>query len=137
MLNGKPFVVAWRVTYWVLTVLFVSTAVLNLLRIRVGFFTNHAADLAVPAWLYITVRGLAGHRHRLAGSVGRSPESAAIIIFLASAGTEIAQKFWPHGMFPGRYDPWDIVCYGFGLALCCVLDCWSIKASPSPESLAA
>ena len=113
---------SWRVAYWLLTALFVLTAVLNLMHVHGGFLTNHAADLVVPAWMYVIVRGLAGHRHRLASVVGRSPEIAAIVLFLASTGTELSQRWWPHGIFPGRYDIWDIASYGGGLAICYVAD---------------
>ena len=46
----------WLVVYWALFVAFVGTAALNLLHVRGGFLTNHAADLVVPAWLYVAFR---------------------------------------------------------------------------------
>jgi hypothetical protein len=115
----------WRVAYYLLLAAFLGTAALNMLGIRGGFFTNHAADLFVPAWLYVASRGLhfPGGRHTFfQRSIGRTPEMAACSLFVASALTELSQVAWPNGMFAGRFDPLDIVAYGFGLAVSYMAD---------------
>src|SRR5262245_33307638 len=90
-----------------------------MLHVRGGFFTNYAADLTCPAWLYLVFRGLHGGPRGVFGStLGRTPESAALSLFAASTLTEMSQRYWPHGVFSGRFDPFDILAYGVGLALC-------------------
>jgi hypothetical protein len=118
---------------------FVLTAALNVLHIRAGFFTNYAADLVVPALLYVGSRGLAsptGTFTLLRRRVGATPERAALVWFLASASSEWSQRYWPHGLFPGRFDPWDIVAFGSGIAACYALDKWGsadVSANPEPR----
>ena len=97
------------------------SAVLNLMRVRGGFLTSHLSDVVVPAWLYVTSRGLAGARRKpfaIVAWTGQSPERAAIVLFLASAATEVSQRFWPHGPFRGRFDPLDVVAFAVGLIGC-------------------
>jgi hypothetical protein len=111
----------WRILYFVLLAGFTVATGLNLLDVRGGFLTNHLADLVVPAWLYVVSRGL--HSPRAAGTllrrtVGRTPELAAATLFTASALTEVSQRYWPHGLFPGRFDPLDVLAYALGLAAC-------------------
>jgi hypothetical protein len=108
-----------------LLVAFLGTAALNMLHVRGGFLTNHAADLVVPAWLYVASRGLHSPRGRetlLQRTIGRTPEIAALSLFTASTLTEVSQRYWPHGAFPGRFDPLDVLAYGCGLAACYVAD---------------
>ncbi len=110
---------AWVVVYWVLMGCFILTAALNLLHVRGGFLTNHLADLTLPALLYVLARELAPGK-KLAfrvftGWVGRTPERAALVLFLASTATEVSQWFWPWGPFAGRFDPIDVGAYGLGL----------------------
>ena len=112
----------WKLAYWFLMTAFVLTAALNLLHVRGGFLTSYLADLTVPALLYVLSRGLVPgkgiHPRVLMRIVGRTPESAATILFLASTATELSQIFWPRGFFAGRFDLLDIVSYGAGLAAC-------------------
>jgi hypothetical protein len=49
---------AWLVAYYGLFAGILVTGALNMLHVRGGFLTNHAADLVVPAWLYVASRGL-------------------------------------------------------------------------------
>ena len=115
----------WLVLYWVLLVAFLGTAALNMLHVRGGFLTDHAADLVVPAWLYVTARGLYSVHDRrtlLQRTLGRTPERAATSLFLASTATEISQLPWPRGIFSGRFDSLDIVAYAAGLAACYIAD---------------
>ena len=112
---------AWQVAFYLLFVAMIGAGVLNVLRIRGGFLTNHLADLTGPAWLYIASRGLHTRNPRrtlIRRTVGRSAESAAVSLFVASAATELSQLFWPHGVFPGRFDPLDLVAYATGLLVC-------------------
>jgi hypothetical protein len=96
-----------------------------MLHVHGGFLTNYLADLVVPAQLYVMTRGLAEREPRrtlVRRLLGGAPERVAGELFLASAATEVSQRYWPHGLFPGRFDPMDIVAYGIGLALCYVGD---------------
>lgn len=109
----------WKIAHRLLFGGFLLTAALNILHIRAGFLTNHAADLVVPAWLYVVARGLDGKARRVTlmqRTIGRSPEMAALALFVASTATEVSQRFWPHGLFAGRFDLLDILAYGAGLA---------------------
>ena len=109
----------WLVVYWTLMVSFLVSAALNLARVSGGFLTDYMADLTVPALLYVLARELApGKRLALPRAtqwLGRTPERAAIVLLLASVGTELSQAAWPRGVFAGRFDPWDIVAYAAGL----------------------
>jgi hypothetical protein len=134
--SPSPTHTAWRVAYAGLTALFILTALLNLARVRAGFLTSHAADLVVPAWMYVTARGLAGtpaFRNPVSRWLGRTPLRAASVLFLASTATELSQKVWPRGLFPGTYDPWDLVAYGTGLAACVAAEALSAKPQAAPE----
>ena len=121
----------WVVAYWTLFVVFLGTGILNMLHVRGGFLTNHTADLVAPAWLYVASRGLhSAHAPRtlVQRTLGRTPERAAIGLFLASTLTEICQFYWPRGVFSGRYDVLDILAYAVGLASCYIADKRSILA---------
>ena len=102
----------------------IAIALLNMMRVRAGFITNYVADIAVPAYLYIGVRGLHNPEYRtpLTKYIGRRPEITALVIIGGSIATEICQRFWPKGLFAGRYDPYDIVAYGVGVGICYVFD---------------
>jgi hypothetical protein len=115
----------WLVAYWTLFVAFLGTAALNMLHLRGGFLTNHAADLVVPAWLYVASRGLHSRNGRqtlMQRTLGQTPERAALVLFLASTLTEVSQFYWPRGLFAGRFDALDVLAYAVGLAICYVLD---------------
>lgn len=135
-----PFVAAppatrqrgWRAAYWVLWACLLLTAVLNLARVRGGFLTGHCADLTVPALLYVVARryppDLAGRPRLLVRRlVGTSPERAAALIFFASAATEISQRFWPHGLFRGTWDPLDLLAYSLSVLACYAADRRAIR----------
>ena len=118
--------VGWNIAYWTLFAAFALTAALNLLHVRAGFLTNYLADVSVPALLYVLSRErVPGKRlqpRRLSQALGRTPERAAVLLFLASSATELSQIWWPQGVFAGRFDPLDIAAYGSGLAVCYGLD---------------
>lgn len=117
----------WRIVYWTLFGAFLLAAGLNLLHKRAGFLTNHLADVVVPGWLYLNARGLNPDGRGstlLAATIGRSPELAALALFVASTLTEISQIYWPHGIFSGRFDPYDILSYGVGVATCYAAERW-------------
>ena len=98
----------WQIAHHLLFIAFLGTAALNMLRVRGGFLTNHAADLVVPACLYVACRGLhspRGWETLVQRTIGRTPEIAALRLFTASTLTEVSQRYWPHGIFAGRFDP--------------------------------
>ncbi len=86
-------------------------------EVQGGFATSHMADITGPAWLYVTTRGLGyPDRRTVVGRLfGATAERAVTVIFLASAATEVAQLYWPEGLFRGRFDPIDIACFAAGL----------------------
>jgi len=114
----------WRSVEWILFAIWLVDAALVMTRHHVGFFTNYAADITMPAWLYVIIRA----RHpssRIAPLrflASRPPGVIATLVFLASAATEVSQYFWPRGLFPGTFDPLDIVAYGAGVGLCFLAD---------------
>lgn len=123
----------WQVLSAVLLVFWIFCAVLEIGGHPTGFLTNHGADIAVPAWMYIIARSPDHPRRRtfLRRTLGRTPEFAAVALFVASTATEISQRYWPRGLFAGTYDPWDIVAFASGLAVCYVLD----RRTPPEEPL--
>lgn len=128
---------AWRRAYGALWLAFLLTAALNLLQIRAGLLTNHGADLVVPALLYVLTRrypvaSRTGSPLLVRRVFGSTPELAAACIFGGSVATELCQRFWPDGIFPGTYDPLDIVAYGVSVGLCYVADRWAIRRTGSP-----
>lgn len=111
----------WRVAYYFLFIGFLGTAALNMLHVRGGFLTNYLADLVVPPWLYVVFRGLhppRGRRSLIQRTVGRTPEVAALSLFIASTLTEVSQRYWPRGFFSGRFDIFDVAAYAIGLTAC-------------------
>lgn len=115
----------WRIAYHALFIAALGTAALNMLHVRGGVLTNHAADLVVPAWLYVASRGLHSPRGRetlIQRTIGRTPEIAALSLFAASTLTEASQRYWPRGIFPGRFDLLDVLAFACGLAACYVAD---------------
>ena len=107
----------WRLLSWVLFGAFLVAAALNMTETAAGFATNHLADVAGPAWLYVVFRGLAEpqKRTRLGRVLGATPERAAAILFVGSSATELTQLFWPSGLFPGRFDSLDIAAFAIGI----------------------
>lgn len=115
---------AWRITWWSLLVIWTACAILDMAHIRAGILTSHGADLTLPAWLYITVRSLDDPRRNtwMTRRLGYSPALVAAVMFVGSAATEASQFFWPHGVFRGVFDVYDILAYGIGIAICYFLD---------------
>lgn len=95
-----------------------------MLRVRAGFWTNYAADIVVPALLFIIIRGLHSPRRDnvLTRYLGTRPEVTALTLLVASALTEVSQFYWPKGIFAGRFDPGDILAYASGIAVCYFFD---------------
>jgi len=87
----------WRIAYWCLLVASVLSAVLNLLHVRGGFLTNHLADVTLPALLYVLARELVPGRSLyprwLTRVLGRTPERAALFLFIASSATELDLRY--------------------------------------------
>ncbi len=65
---------------------------------------------------------------------GATPELAALFIFGGSTATEICQRIWPHGLFPGTYDPLDIAAYGISVGLCYACDKWTTRPNDLDRS---
>lgn len=117
-------ITGWKIAYAALFIIFLITAALNMLRVRAGFWTNYAADIVVPALLYIIIRGLHSTRRTsvLTRYLGTRPEVTALTLLVASALTEVSQFYWPKGIFAGRFDPGDILAYASGIAVCYFFD---------------
>ena len=115
----------WAVASWLLLGVSLLAAALDMAHVRAGFLTEHAADLCLPAWLYIATRRLAAAtpaRGALVRHLGRTPETAALGLFAASAATELSQIRWPHGIFRGAFDPLDLLAFAIGLLACWAVD---------------
>jgi hypothetical protein len=114
----------WRLAWYGLTAAFLLSAALNLLRVRGGFLTGHLADVAVPAWLYVHVRGLSptAPPQPMRQLVGATPWRAAAVLLAASAATELSQAVWPRGAFSGTFDPLDLAAFAAGLGACLAAD---------------
>ncbi len=127
---------AWRVAYWLLTALFVVTAVLSIQRIPAGLLSSYGADVGCPAWLYIGLRGLHGQKPNVLGRYfAATPERAAVVLFGGSTLTELSQVWWPHGFFSGVYDPYDIAAYAIGVGACYVLEKVGLSRARSTPGL--
>ena len=121
--------VFWLFADWILLCIWAVDAALVMSHTHLGSFTDHAADLALPAWLYVSFR-----RHRNSASTrwrrlfsNLHPAALAFVIFAASSATEICQRFWPRGLFAGTYDQIDVVAYGVGILVCFAADVrWQI-----------
>ena len=118
----------WRIVYYALFAIWFSDAVLVMSHVKAGLFTSYAADLTLPAWLYVVSRKLhdPATRSLLSRTVGRSPELAASALFIASTATELQQLLWPSGFFAGRFDPIDILAYAVGIGACYFFDSASL-----------
>jgi hypothetical protein len=101
---------------WALLAVWIVDAALVMSNRNAGFFTGHAADFAMPAWIYVV------RRKARRWPFEAHPVALASIVFAASAATEISQLFWPHGPFRGAFDPLDLVAYAAGILPCCLAD---------------
>jgi hypothetical protein len=127
----------WRSIEWCLCAVWLVDAALVMTHHRAGSFTSHAADLTLPAWLYVVIRSRYPSSSvaplRLLGSA--PPAAIAALVFVASTATEVSQYFWPRGLFAGTFDPLDIVAYAAGVGLCLVTDLrWPIAPLVSGTS---
>jgi len=115
----------WETAYWILLFGWVLGAGLAMGRVDGGFFTNYLTDLTFPAWYYIVLRSL-GPAHLKSLSVlqwfARSPERAALSIFIVGVLTETKTFYWPQPPIGGTFDPLDIFAYGIGLSICFYFD---------------
>lgn len=114
----------WRLAYWLLFATWLGSALLGMNHVKAGLLTSYGADLTQPAWLYIVARSLYNPSHRswLRRTLGHSPETAALGLFLGATLTELSQLRWPNGAFRGVFDPLDIVAYATGLLACYLLE---------------
>jgi hypothetical protein len=99
-------------------------AALVMNRVCGGFSTNYGADLTQPGWFYIIARDLTGSGRAsvIKRTIGSRPETAALVIFLASTLTEVSQRYWPGGVFAGRFDFYDDVAFACSIGICYVFD---------------
>ncbi|MDQ8153252.1 MAG: hypothetical protein P3B98_01210 [Gemmatimonadota bacterium] len=114
----------WQWLFWALLVAWVTFAVLEATGFGPYAIRAYGADLAVPAWLYIVLRSLDNPNRRrvIRRHLGRTPQTAAGLLFAASTATELSQRFVPNGPFPGTFDPRDIASFGVGIAIVYWLD---------------
>lgn len=106
-----------------LLVLWVTVAVLQTKRIRLGVVTSYGADVCMPAWLYVCTREGKTVLKNLGLPVER-PVVVAGIIFALSVGWEIGQKLrW----IPGVFDWFDIAAYGIGIGAVLLMDLWLMR----------
>jgi hypothetical protein len=110
----------WRRLSRLLFAAWLGCAALGLRHIHAGLITSYGADLTQPAWLFIIARGLddptrGGWLRRLVGS---SSTLAAVGIFTGAALLELSQRWWPHGLFAGTFDPLDFVMFAAGIGGC-------------------
>lgn len=126
----------WKVAYWLLTVVFLVTAVISIRRIPAGFLSNYAADVGCPAWLYIGLRGLHGPQANFLGRYfAATPERAALVLFGGSTLTELSQLGWPRGFFAGTFDPYDILAYAVGVGACYACETISVLRARRADRL--
>ena len=50
-------------------------------------------------------------------TIGRTPEVAALRLFVASTLTEVSQDDWPRGVFAGRIDVLELRAWAVGVAM--------------------
>jgi hypothetical protein len=118
----------WAIAYWILFGCWVVGAGLFMARYNGGFLTNYLSDLTFPPYFYIHLRGLRTETRDLPNTFffkqwfGRTPERAAISIFLVGFVTELKTMVWPEGIITGTYDPYDVVAYAVGLVICYAID---------------
>jgi hypothetical protein len=114
----------WNITSWLLLIVWLGCGLLDMWHVRGGLLTSYGADVTLPAWLYIITRSLDNPTRKtiLQRFLGRTPELAAGALFMASTFTEIGQWFWPKGLFSGTFDPFDILAYASGIAICYMFD---------------
>ena len=122
----------WQTVQWMLFAVWIADAIAVMMHSRAGFLTNHAADLTLPPWLYITFRrqyrGLAGLP--LVRDVCASAVMTGSFVLLASCATEVSQYFWPHGLFAGTFDWYDLLTYFIGVTAVVAADLrWDIRGA--------
>jgi hypothetical protein len=115
---------SWRLAEIVLLISWGAAAVANLMHIRGGFLTNHLADLTISPWIYIMQRRQQTKPSRvpILGWLRQSPVRLGLAIYAGSTITEISQYFWPHGLFPGTFDWYDLFCYVLGMGIVVTAD---------------
>lgn len=118
----------WSFSFWLLLLAWIVGALLNMYRVKGGFFTNYLSDLAFPPWFYIYIRGLNKKQSTLPRLAivgdwfGQKPTRAFVSIFLVGVFSEFKTLYWPGGIITGTFDPYDILAYFIGLFTCYILD---------------
>jgi len=116
--------VTWRRAYWLLFAAWIGCALLGMNHVKAGLVTSYGADLTQPPWLYIVARSLydPSRTNWMRRTLGYSPATAALGIWVAGALTEFSQLIWPDGLFRGVFDPLDLVAYATGLLVCYLIE---------------
>src|SRR5262249_19238995 len=87
---------AWTAVEWVSFSVGAAAPVLVMTPRRAGFLTNRAADLTLPAWLYIALRGTRDSARVIwPRRFMSAPPLVFAVLFAASTATEVSQYFWP------------------------------------------
>jgi hypothetical protein len=113
--------VQWRIASILLLAAWIITAILNMRHVHVPFVTTHLADVVLPAWVYIGLRGLDGWQRGQRWSLGlltRNPEVTAGVLIAGSTMTELSQKYWPVRPFQGTFDAIDVLAFAVGIGAC-------------------
>ena len=107
---------AGRIFYVAAITSALAVGALQMFHIHGGLLTDYGADVFGTAWLYaMTRQGLTiVQRGR---TLGAGP--SAVIVFLCCALSELGQKWH---LFPGRFDPFDLLAYAGTLLVCWLLD---------------
>jgi hypothetical protein len=98
---------------------------LQMFRVRAGFLTNYAGDVAGPVFLYGAIRQRKTVL-RYFSTRTPSPEFTAVSLFLACAAWEICQlldlRGTPLDITRGRFDVFDLLTYAASLVVCYAAD---------------
>jgi hypothetical protein len=115
----------WGLAFGVLSLGWIAGLILQNNNVS-GPLSSYLTDLFFPGWVYIIFRGLWKNNPlkpgRIGGFFGITPDRAAFSIFLFGAITECSTIYWPHGIFSGVFDIYDIAAYGVSLFACYVFD---------------
>jgi hypothetical protein len=93
-----------------------AVGALEMYRVHGGLVTDYGADVFGTAWLYAMTR-----LGRTVFQRGRtvSPETAATVVFLLCAASEVGQRLH---LVPGTYDSYDLLAYLLSVVACCFID---------------
>jgi hypothetical protein len=110
---------AGALLYLVVMVSALGIGALQMFRVNAGFLTNYGADVIGTAWFYAMFR-----QGRTVFTRGRRlpPGTVAGLVLTGCVGTEYAQRL---RLFPGVFDPFDLLAFAVSVFACLALDRWS------------